>query len=554
MLPVRDYDVSVIIVNYNVKYFAEQCIRSVFAAMNGLKVELFLVDNWSTDGSIEHLKSLFPDVHYIANEQNLGFGRANNLALSRATGRNLLILNPDTLVREDSLRKMVQYMDENPKVGAMGPKILTREGSFDKTSKRGLPTPWVAFCRISGLSVLFPHSKLFGRYDLLYLDPDKPAHVDSLAGSCMLVRGETYDQIGGFDEDFFMYGEDIDWSYRIKLAGWEVHYAPVTQIVHFRGESTRRSSEFDRDKAFYGAMHLFVDKHFKHKYPFFGHKLIDLGIVLARMFAGLRQLYRKIGWSFIDWISLWSALAAARVIKWGLDSEWSLRVMFVIFLYATVWMFCIAAFGGYGKKRGQIMPLIWGVGLGFLINSSFTFFFNQFAYSRLVMLLGGGIGGLFIYGWRVVLNQLQRSAPWRWFYQRRTLIVGVGEVGLNVLKRLRKDQNAPYFLVGFVDPDESVVGSFVENLPVLGGESDLARLTSQEEIEEIFFAYDRVDYDRVLNVVGLIGKQRGINFKVITPETAKLESGLMPLLSVEYLSPRRFGQSLRKIAALVVKQ
>ncbi len=550
----RSYDVSVIIINYNVKYFAEQCIRSVYAATEGLRAELFVVDNNSSDGSIEHLTPLFPEVQFIENDNNLGFGRANNIALERSTGRYLLILNPDTLIREDSLRMMIRYMDEHPEVGAMGPKILTRDGSFDKTSKRGLPTPWVAFCRISGLSVLFPHSKLFGRYDLLYLDSDKPAQVDSLAGSCMMVRSETYDQVGGFDEDFFMYGEDIDWSYRIKLAGWEVHYAPVTEIVHFRGESTRRSTNFDRDKAFYGAMHLFVDKHFRSRYPFLGHKLIDLGIVLASMFARLRQLYRRIGWSFIDWILLWSALAAARMIKWGIDSEWSLRVFFVLSLYATVWMVCVAAFGGYGKRRGQIVPLIWGMGLGFLINSSFTFFFNQFAYSRLVMLLGGGIGGLFIWGWRVILMQLKRSAPWRWFYQRRTLIVGVGEVGLKVLKRLRKDQNAPYFPVGFVDPDELTVGSFVANLPVLGGENELGRLTSQEEIEEIFFAYDKVDYDRVLKVVGLIGKQRRINFKVITPDTAELESGLMPLLSVEYLSPRRFGQSLRKIAALVVKQ
>ncbi len=549
----RPYDVSVIIVNYNVKYFAEQCIRSVYAAARDLKIEIFLVDNESNDGSLEHLIPRFPDVTFIDNQKNLGFGRANNIAMAQATGRQLLILNPDTLIREDSLSMMIQYMEENQTVGAMGPKILTRDGSFDKTSKRGLPTPWVAFCRISGLSVLFSGSKLFGRYELLYLDQDQSAEVDSLAGSCMMIRAETYEQVGGFDEDFFMYGEDIDWSYRIKLAGWNVHYAPVTEIVHFRGESTRRSN-FDRDKAFYGAMHLFVDKHFRSKYPFLGHKLIDFGIILARLASQFKQLYRRIGWAFIDWVGLWCALSLGRWIKWGSESEWSLKVMFIVSLYASVWVLSLAGFGAYGRRRGDVTPLIFGMGLGILINSSFTFFFNQFAYSRLVLLLGGGIGGVLIGGWRISLKQLQKSAPWRWFYQRRVLIVGVGEVGQTVLNRLRNEKNAPYYPVGFIDPDESIVGSFVDNLPVLGGEKELDRLTNQEEIEEIFFAYDSVDYDRVLKAVGRIGKQRGINFKVITPETAAQTDGMNPLLSVEYLSPRRLGQSLRKIATLVVKQ
>jgi GT2 family glycosyltransferase len=175
-------DISIIIVNFNVKYFVEQCLRSVAAASEGVSVEVFVVDNGSTDGSLEYLRPLFPTVRFIDNITNSGFGSANNVAMKISLGRYLLILNPDTLIGSDSLRAMVKYMDDNPQVGASGPKILTRTGEFDRTCKRGLPTPWVGFCRLSGLSRLFPQSRLFGKYDLLYLDSDTPAEVDALSG------------------------------------------------------------------------------------------------------------------------------------------------------------------------------------------------------------------------------------------------------------------------------------------------------------------------------------------------------------------------------------
>ncbi|MDP8229256.1 MAG: glycosyltransferase [Candidatus Electryoneaceae bacterium] len=567
----RPIDVSVIIVNYNVKYFVEQCLKSVYAASDGLNVELFVVDNGSTDGSLEYLMPRFPDVIFINNKGNLGFGRANNIALEQAAGKYLFILNPDTLIAEDSLKSLIAYMVEHPAVGVVGPKILTRYGGFDKTSKRGLPTPWVAFCRLSGLSRLFPRSKLFGRYDLMYLDPDKSAEVDSLAGSCMMVRRDVYEQTGGFDEDFFMYGEDIDWSYRIKLAGWKVHYAPVTQIVHFRGESTRRNSQFNRDRAFYGAMHLFADKHFRGRYHILAHWAIDLGIVAAWLMARFKKLWRRVGWATIDWIGLWGALAVGRWIRWG-DVGLSWTIGLVLSVYATVWVICLAGFGVYGKRRGDVRPLLWGLALGFLLNNSFVYFFKQFAYSRMVNLIGGGIGGMFVWGWREALRKLKRTASWQRFYQRRTLVVGVGEVARNVIRRMTRSYNGqtdsttqnhknklPYLLVGLIDPDENVVGSLIEGCPVLGCETDLGRLVHQEEIEEIIFAYERIDYDRIFRTVNRIGSQRqtirqgGINFKVVTPSDDPIDDGITPLLSVEYLSPRGFGKSLRKIASLIVK-
>ncbi len=548
----QDIDISIIIVNYNVKHFAEQCLRSVEAATGSLSVEVFLVDNGSSDGSVEYLKSRFPSVNIIDNGENLGFGRANNIAFKRAQGRYLFVLNPDTLLGEDTLQALVGYMDEHPRAGAAGPKILTRYGSFDVTSKRGFPTPWVAFCRFSGLARLFPRSEFFGRYDLLYLPPDQPAEIDSLVGSCMIVRSDVYREIGGFDEDYFMFGEDIDWCYRMKQAGWQIHYAPVTTIVHFKGESTRRSN-INRDRTFYGAMHLFVEKHFRGRYPLIAHRLIDLGILLAAAAARARRIWRRWIYPVLDWFCLFLILWLARIIRWG-EFGLNFPVVFAMIIQASAWTASLAGFGVYKSRRGLTAPLVRGMLLGFLVNSSFTYFFKQFAFSRFLNLFGLVVGGLVIWGWRAGLKKLRKTSGWRRFYQRRTLIVGVGEVGRKIVDRIRSEQDLPYLTVGFIDPDESSVGSLINDLPVLGSERDLSRLVLQEEIEEVLFAYERVDHIRVLEVVGQIGEKRGVNFKIIAPETTIQPDGQIPLLTLDYLSPRGLSQSLRKITTLVMKR
>ncbi|MBT3233010.1 MAG: glycosyltransferase [Calditrichaeota bacterium] len=557
-------DVSVIIVNYNVKHFADQCLKSVFASQGSLSIEVLLIDNASEDGSIEFLQDRFPDVKFIANNKNVGFGRANNIALEKARGRFLLVLNPDTLLSQDSLTEMVKYIESNPEVGAIGPKILTRYGSFDKTSKRGLPTPWVSFCRISGLSKLFPKSKTFGKYDLLYLDPDKPAEVETLVGCCMLVRAEAYNTVGGFDEDFFMYGEDIDWSYRISLAGWKVHYAPVTRIVHFRGESTRRSS-INADKAFYSAMHLFADKHFRNQHNWLSHQLINLGIILAHTASKIGKVYRKVLWPSIDWIGYLGILASARWVRswdicvnlgmsrWG-NFDLTTMIAAALSVQSLVWIASFAGFGVYGKQRGNSKALFWGLLVGFLINSSLTYFFKQFAYSRFVTLYGLIFGGLFVWGWRYTLHTIAKTKYWQFFLRRRTLIVGAGCTGRTVLKKIRSDQNVPYLPVGFIDPDGELIGSLIDDLPVIGGEDDLLRLLKQEKIEEILFAHENLNYDHLLNIVSKIGLLNGVNFKVITPDMVNRSDNTLPLLSVEYLAPRGVGRALRRFSDYIVNK
>ncbi|HRZ20585.1 MAG TPA: glycosyltransferase family 2 protein, partial [Bacteroidales bacterium] len=252
---------SVIIVNYNVKYFLEQCLLSVRKALAGLQGEVFVVDNNSVDSSAEMVREKFPEVVLLENSENVGFARANNMAIRRSKGEYVLLLNPDTVVEDDTFGKIIGFMDSQPQAGALGVKMVDGKGRFLPESKRGLPTPSVAFYKIFGLSRLFPGSRRFGRYHLGYLDRDQIHEVEILSGAFMLIRREALDKVGLLDEAFFMYGEDIDLSYRIIKAGYKNVYFPHTRIIHYKGESTKKSS-VNYVRVFYHAMVIFARKHF----------------------------------------------------------------------------------------------------------------------------------------------------------------------------------------------------------------------------------------------------------------------------------------------------
>ena len=212
---------SIVIVNYNVQYFLEQCLQSVFKALPNVNAEVWVVDNNSVDGSVEMVKKKFPEVKLIASKENLGFSKGNNLAIRKSIGQYTLLLNPDTLVEEDTFEKVIKFMDDNPKAGGLGVKMVDGKGNFLPESKRSLPTPTVAFYKIFGLSSIFPKSKRFGKYHCGHLNKNKNHEIEILSGAFMLMRKEALDKIGLLDEDFFMYGEDIDLSYRIIKGGYK---------------------------------------------------------------------------------------------------------------------------------------------------------------------------------------------------------------------------------------------------------------------------------------------------------------------------------------------
>ena len=260
---------SIIIVSYNVKRYLEQCLNSIYAQQDVdlQQIEVFVVDNFSKDGTIGHLRrkfpaKRFPGLHLIANKRNVGFGRANNQALHKAKGAYILFLNPDTLLTEHTLHDALDEAARHDDLGAMGVKMLGSDGTFAPESRRGVPSPWTAFCKMSGLYHLAPKSRLFGRYYMQDLDKDQTAPIDIVSGAFMLIPHKVLDEVGSFDESFFMYGEDIDLSFRMLQNGRSNRYLP-TPILHYKGESTHKNS-FHYVHVFYEAMLIFFRKHYKH--------------------------------------------------------------------------------------------------------------------------------------------------------------------------------------------------------------------------------------------------------------------------------------------------
>ena len=273
---------SVVIVNYNVRLLLVECIKSVEKALDSIEGDIFVVDNNSSDGSVEYIRERFPKVHIIANKENLGFARANNQAIRMTDAEYILLLNPDTVVYENTLRGCLDFMDANPEAGGVGVRMLTREGKVAPESRRAVPTPWVAFLKMLGLT---------SRYYMSHLPWDKPGRIEVVSGAFCMLRHKALDQIGLLDEDFFMYGEDIDLSYRLLKGGWQNWYLPY-DIIHYKGKSTQKSS-FRYVHVFYQAMLIFFRKHYSHL-----SFLISLPIQTAIYFRAFMALMQMMGDKF----------------------------------------------------------------------------------------------------------------------------------------------------------------------------------------------------------------------------------------------------------------
>ncbi|MHA0856166.1 glycosyltransferase family 2 protein [Paenibacillus sp. CMAA1364] len=281
-------DLSILILNYNTCKLTMDCLQSVFASHTSYQYEVIVIDNHSTDSSVETITKEYPQATLIANDDNVGFARGNNQGMDIAIGRYVLLLNSDTIIQTDTLQTMISFMDENSTVGASGCKVILPNGNLDKACRRGFPTPSASFYYAFGISRLFPDHKRFNQYQLGHLDPNQEYPVDCLVGAFMMLRRETIAQVGGLDETFFMYGEDVDWCYRIKQAGWEIYYYPRTTIVHLKGGSARRRPtriiyEFHR------AMFIFHQKHYKERYNWIVNTVVYTGIGVKFTMALLKN-------------------------------------------------------------------------------------------------------------------------------------------------------------------------------------------------------------------------------------------------------------------------
>lgn len=290
-------DLGIVIVNWNTRDLLRDCLRSVLASQGDFTYRVIVVDNASADGSAEMVRAEFPDVTLIANAENVGYPRANNQGF-RALGfeqgcsddapRYALALNPDTQLPPDALAAMIAYMDADETIGVAGPKLILPDGSLDLACRRSFPSPEISFYRMVGLSKLFPRSRRFGRYNLTYLNPDVETEVDSVVGAFMMVRREAIQRVGLFDETFFMYGEDLDWAFRIKQAGWKVMYNPRVTVRHVKRAASRQSRRAQQE--FYRAMLIFYRKHYRRTTPWWLHSLVLAGLALK----GGRPLWRDL--------------------------------------------------------------------------------------------------------------------------------------------------------------------------------------------------------------------------------------------------------------------
>jgi hypothetical protein len=289
-------DVGIVILNWNTRNLLRECLRSVYASQ-GLAFDVCLVDNASHDSSADMARAEFPQTRLIVNAENLGYPAGNNVGL-RALGfgksqthapRYALLLNPDTVLPPTALADMVAYMDAHPQCGIAGPKLVLPTGQLDLACRRSFPSPEISFYRLAGLSRLFPHSRRFGRYNLTYLSPDEETEVDSVVGAFMLVRREAIAQAGLLDENFFMYGEDLDWAFVIKHAGWQVRYNPAVTVLHVKRAASRQSAR--AQIAFHESMLLFYRKHYAATTaPLLGW-LIESGIHLNLAWTKFRERF-----------------------------------------------------------------------------------------------------------------------------------------------------------------------------------------------------------------------------------------------------------------------
>jgi GT2 family glycosyltransferase len=512
---------SVVIVNYNVKYFLEQCLLSVIKASEGLDVEVFVVDNNSVDGSVKMLAKKFPEIKVIENKDNKGFSKANNQAIRIANGEYILLLNPDTVVEEDTFVKVIRFMDEHPEAGGLGVKMFDGKGNFLPESKRGLPKPDVAFYKIFGLSKLFPKSKTFGRYHLGFLDPDKTHEVDVLSGAFMLLRKKALDKVGLLDEDFFMYGEDIDLSYRIIKGGYKNFYFPETRIIHYKGESTKKSS-VNYVFVFYNAMLIFARKHFTHSNAKMFSFLINFAVYFRAFAALLSRFAKKISLPVIDAAMIFGGI-------YFIKGYWENKVIFrgsgtypvefitiAVPLYIIIWLFSVYINSGYDKPY-KFIKIFRGIFIGTLVILTFYSLLDEsHRYSRALIILGSVWAMVSMFVIRYVFQLLKISdLGFNREINRKFIIVGDSDEASRVDALLKTTHLNPGFIGHVSSSTKNNGNGFLGNIDQL---TDIIQIYN---IDEVIFCSKNLGAQSIIDKMSEL-QNFNVDYKIAPPESLSI--------------------------------
>jgi len=521
---------SVIIVNYNVKFFLQQCLFSVEKAIGNLNAEVIVIDNNSTDDSIAYLKPKFSWVKFLENFENKGFGKANNMALKEAKGKYILFLNPDTIVPEDCFTKCIYFLENNKQCGALGIKMVDGKGQFLPESKRSFPSPITSFFKLVGLASLFPKSKLFNKYALGYLDENKNHEVDVLAGAFIMTRKELIDKINGFDEIFFMYGEDVDLSFRIQQEGYKNYYFSESSIIHFKGESTKRGS-LNYVKMFYEAMSIFVTKHYKGNTATLFANTIKIAIWLRALLTIFKSLFTRLSLAIIDSIVIYLCIWIVKklwIIYVRGSAEFQQDIVSTITpVYVFVYLIAAALAGMYDNLYKPVKALaasLVAIVVGLAVYSLLP---ETLRFSRGVILFGGIVSSIMMILYRWFLKELDFIKETDEIKKmQQTIIIGSDEdytKAITLMQNLQLKER----VLGRVSINSNTTHS-------IGDIKNLNKIIDTFKIREIIFCVNNLSYQQIVELTQTLPKN--ISFKFYSSESNTIISSDSKTNSGEILS------------------
>lgn len=522
--------ISVVIVNYKVPEFLKETIRSICEATLYAKTEIIVVDNDSRDRSQEIITAHFPDISWIQMKSNVGFGKACNIGVKKAQGTYVLLLNPDTVISKNTLTESVNFLRANPEVGLMGPKILNSDGSLQESCHRSFPSPADAIYHFTGLSKVFPKSKRFGNYYLTYLDSDVSVQVDAVSGSFMFLSRALFNQIGGFDERFFMYGEDLDICWRINDAGYKVWYFPGTQIIHRKGKSSSKVKIRSRI-AFYEAMVLFSAKYKNRQRGFFPGWFIFFGIFIQASINIGANVVKHITPAIIDLVLINVTLWLGITLRFGTTQSpyQSGRPEVVLVIHGLISACFLLMFiynGVYVKRRYSAINTFLSAIMASVLFVAALFFIKSLSFSRIAFALSSIAISIILVFWREIVPQVVQAFKQVLYSPSEIVIVGNGPIAEMVIRDVEELKIGKITGILWTDTFEKKPGEY-EGYPVLGNFSELKNVLKNHSVDTLLISTSHPWYSIIIETLSSL-KIKNLNIQWVPHEFFSLPVEQIP--------------------------